>query len=201
MVGIAIPIGSGEVGVTSESTDQPKHDHIQPRIFIVNPGIGHVLNPGHGTQVFQKPIMQTDMMGKLHRPAQVFVTILIFADEREGRPRPDLERTFAAGTAENEFKSQRTDQTGIAPSFENADRGGDIRIDLQGIAREQMGYNAAMNTQMTERFNVSGAMLVKLFGTLDREQSQFDVRAHAVRDACRPPRCRGSWHRTRGINP
>ncbi|TDT18597.1 ATP-binding cassette subfamily B protein [Ilumatobacter fluminis] len=54
---------------------------------------------------------------------------------------------------------------------------------LQDISRDQMQHNAAMNTQMTERFNVSGAMLVKLFGTLDREQSQFDVRAHAVRDA------------------
>jgi ATP-binding cassette subfamily B protein len=39
-----------------------------------------------------------------------------------------------------------------------------------------------MNTQMTERFNVAGAMLVKLFGSLDREQEQFDRRAHAVRD-------------------
>ena len=54
---------------------------------------------------------------------------------------------------------------------------------LQDISREQMQNNAAMNTQMTERFNVSGAMLVKLFGTLDREQRQFDRRAHAVRDA------------------
>ncbi|MCB0968720.1 MAG: ABC transporter ATP-binding protein [Ilumatobacter sp.] len=54
---------------------------------------------------------------------------------------------------------------------------------LQDISREQMQNNAAMNTQMTERFNVSGAMLVKLFGTLDREQGQFDRRAHAVRDA------------------
>ncbi|MAT03677.1 MAG: ABC transporter [Acidimicrobiaceae bacterium] len=54
---------------------------------------------------------------------------------------------------------------------------------LQDISREQMQHNAAMNTQMTERFNVSGAMLVKLFGTLDREQDQFDRRAHAVRDA------------------
>ena len=53
---------------------------------------------------------------------------------------------------------------------------------LQGISRDQMQHNAAMSTQMTERFNVSGAMLVKLFGALDREQSQFDERAHAVRD-------------------
>ncbi len=42
---------------------------------------------------------------------------------------------------------------------------------LQGISREQMAHNAAMNTQMTERFNVSGATLVKLFGSGRREQS------------------------------
>ena len=42
---------------------------------------------------------------------------------------------------------------------------------LQGISREQMAHNAAMNTQMTERFNVSGATLVKLFGSAGREQS------------------------------
>ena len=44
---------------------------------------------------------------------------------------------------------------------------------LQDISREQMQHNAAMNTQMTERFNVSGAMLVKLFGDLDRENTMF----------------------------
>ncbi|MCH9839392.1 ABC transporter ATP-binding protein/permease [bacterium] len=53
---------------------------------------------------------------------------------------------------------------------------------LQGIAREQMGYNAAMNTQMTERFNVSGAMLVKLFGSGQRERNAFERRAAGVRD-------------------
>jgi ATP-binding cassette subfamily B protein len=53
---------------------------------------------------------------------------------------------------------------------------------LQGIAREQMGYNAAMNTQMTERFNVSGATLVKLFGSGAREREAFDRRADGVRD-------------------
>jgi ATP-binding cassette subfamily B protein len=53
---------------------------------------------------------------------------------------------------------------------------------LQGISREQMGHNAAMNTQMTERFNVSGAMLVKLFGSGDRERSSFETRAAGVRD-------------------
>jgi len=54
---------------------------------------------------------------------------------------------------------------------------------LQVISREQMQHNAAMNTQMTERFNVSGAVLVKLFGNLDREQEQFSGRTFAVRDA------------------
>lgn len=53
---------------------------------------------------------------------------------------------------------------------------------LQGISRKQMGYNAAMNTQMTERFNVSGATLVKLFGSAGREQGAFDSRAKGVRD-------------------
>ena len=54
---------------------------------------------------------------------------------------------------------------------------------LQVISREQMQHNAAMNTQMTERFNVSGALLVKLFGSLDRENDTFGSRADAVRDA------------------
>ena len=35
---------------------------------------------------------------------------------------------------------------------------------LQALTREQMGLNAEMSSQMTERFNVSGALLVKLFG-------------------------------------
>jgi ATP-binding cassette subfamily B protein len=54
---------------------------------------------------------------------------------------------------------------------------------LQDISREQMQYNAAMNTQMTERFNVAGASLVKLFGSADRENEVFSRRANAVRDA------------------
>ncbi len=53
---------------------------------------------------------------------------------------------------------------------------------LQDISREQMGYNAAMNTQMTERFNVAGATLVKLFGSSGRERSDFERRAAGVRD-------------------
>ena len=53
---------------------------------------------------------------------------------------------------------------------------------LQGISRDQMGHNAAMNTQMTERFNVAGASLVKLFGSGAREQTGFDRHARGVRD-------------------
>ena len=54
---------------------------------------------------------------------------------------------------------------------------------LQTISRDQMQHNAAMNTQMTERFNVSGAALVKLFGSPERENEVFGSRANAVRDA------------------
>jgi ATP-binding cassette subfamily B protein len=46
-----------------------------------------------------------------------------------------------------------------------------------------MHHNAQMNTQMTERFNVSGAILVKLFGNLHTERDKFSHRAGAVRDA------------------
>src|SRR5437899_9931508 len=39
-----------------------------------------------------------------------------------------------------------------------------------------------MNTTMTERFNVSGALLVKLFGKPDREAAEFSDKAGRVRD-------------------
>lgn len=53
---------------------------------------------------------------------------------------------------------------------------------LQSMTREQMGLNAQMSSQMTERFNVSGALLVKLFGRPDEEASSFSGRALRVRD-------------------
>lgn len=53
---------------------------------------------------------------------------------------------------------------------------------LSDIAREQMDRNAEMNSTMTERFSVSGAQLVKLFGNHDREATTFQHRAAAVRD-------------------
>ncbi|HHW82267.1 MAG TPA: ABC transporter ATP-binding protein [Actinomycetales bacterium] len=52
---------------------------------------------------------------------------------------------------------------------------------LAGLRREAMGYNAEMGSMMTERFNVAGALLVKLFGSPEREHSEFASRAEAVR--------------------
>ena len=57
-----------------------------------------------------------------------------------------------------------------------------VGIRLGGIAREQMELNAEMNTQMSERFNVAGAVVVKLFGRREREVSTFAGRAAGVRD-------------------
>jgi ATP-binding cassette subfamily B protein len=53
---------------------------------------------------------------------------------------------------------------------------------LQALTRESYGLNAQMNTVMTERFNVSGALLVKLFGRPEVEDAEFRARAGRVRD-------------------
>ena len=53
---------------------------------------------------------------------------------------------------------------------------------LQALTREQMGLNADMSAQMTERFNVAGALLVKLFGRPEDEAASFSGRAARVRD-------------------
>ncbi len=53
---------------------------------------------------------------------------------------------------------------------------------LQSITRESFDLNASMNTTMTERFNVSGATLVKLFGRTEDETAGFTDRAGRVRD-------------------
>ena len=53
---------------------------------------------------------------------------------------------------------------------------------LADIARDQMNLNSRLNTQMTERFNVAGATLVKLFGQSDEEHREFAQRASKVRD-------------------
>src|ERR1700741_311497 len=53
---------------------------------------------------------------------------------------------------------------------------------LQRLTRESMQLDAAMGSTMTERFNVAGAMLVKLFGRPEREGDVFEGRAARVRD-------------------
>ena len=54
---------------------------------------------------------------------------------------------------------------------------------LQALTKQQMQVNAQMSTQMTERFNVAGALLVSLFGRPEREHEEFAGRAAQVRDA------------------
>jgi ATP-binding cassette, subfamily B, bacterial len=51
---------------------------------------------------------------------------------------------------------------------------------LQLLSREAMGLNAEMNTVMTERFHVAGALLVKLFGRVDGEVVLFHDKADRV---------------------
>jgi ATP-binding cassette subfamily B protein len=53
---------------------------------------------------------------------------------------------------------------------------------LAGLEREAAGHNAAMGTQMTERFSAPGATLVKLFGRPADESHEFRARAARVRD-------------------
>jgi ATP-binding cassette subfamily B protein len=53
---------------------------------------------------------------------------------------------------------------------------------LQAITRESYNLNAAMNTTMTERFNVAGALLTKLYGRPREEDVAFRDKASRVRD-------------------
>ena len=53
---------------------------------------------------------------------------------------------------------------------------------LAEINRESYNLDAKMNATMTERFNVSGALLVKLFGRPEAEAGRFGERAERVRD-------------------
>ena len=53
---------------------------------------------------------------------------------------------------------------------------------LQAITREKYDLQADMNTRMVERFNVAGALLVKLFGRLEDEDRAFRDQAGRVRD-------------------
>ena len=53
---------------------------------------------------------------------------------------------------------------------------------LASLAHEQMVENADLGTRMTERFNVAGALLVKLFGRPVVEDEEYAARAARVRD-------------------
>jgi len=50
------------------------------------------------------------------------------------------------------------------------------------LTRTRMDGNADMATSMTERFNVGGAMLLKLFGHRETEDERFSQKAAVVRD-------------------
>jgi ATP-binding cassette subfamily B protein len=53
---------------------------------------------------------------------------------------------------------------------------------LQRLSRESMQLNAEMGSTMTERFNVAGAMLAKLYGRPRDESAQFAAKARKVRE-------------------
>ena len=53
---------------------------------------------------------------------------------------------------------------------------------LQRLTRESMQLDAQMGSTMTERFNVAGAMLAKLYGRPAEEPDLFSGRAGRVRD-------------------
>ena len=54
---------------------------------------------------------------------------------------------------------------------------------LAGLSALQMNLNADMGSRMTERFNVAGALLVKLFGSPGIEDAEYAERAAKVRDS------------------
>src|SRR5438445_614238 len=54
---------------------------------------------------------------------------------------------------------------------------------LATLSRQRMAFNADMSSTMTERLNVAGALLVKLFGRPRSEAEEFSQRAAAVRES------------------
>ena len=53
---------------------------------------------------------------------------------------------------------------------------------LQGYTRQSFDLNAQMSATMTERFNVSGALLVSLYGDSKKEKNEFAQKARRVAD-------------------
>lgn len=68
----------------------------------------------------------------------------------------------------------------LLPIFLYAAKGVGAR--LQKLTTEQVELNADMSSQVAERFNVSGALLMKLFGTPKHENEQYSQKAIQVRD-------------------
>ncbi|MGH3855654.1 MAG: ABC transporter ATP-binding protein [Pseudonocardiaceae bacterium] len=68
----------------------------------------------------------------------------------------------------------------LLPMFVIPARGMGAR--MAELRREASTHNAAMTTQMTERFSAPGATLVKLFGRPEAEAAEFGYRASRVRD-------------------
>ena len=66
---------------------------------------------------------------------------------------------------------------------------------LRKVTRQQMEYNAAMNAQMNETLNVSGALLVKIFGREGEEVDRFRQDAERVRDTGIRRALIGRWFR------
>lgn len=54
---------------------------------------------------------------------------------------------------------------------------------LREVARQQLDLNAKMNAVLNELLNISGALLVKLFGRTNREDARFNERAEEVRES------------------
>jgi ABC-type multidrug transport system fused ATPase/permease subunit len=57
-----------------------------------------------------------------------------------------------------------------------------VGVKVGRLEREAADHNAAMTSQMTERFSAAGAVLVKLFGRPAAESAEFALRAGRVRD-------------------
>ncbi|HET8561480.1 MAG TPA: ABC transporter ATP-binding protein, partial [Marmoricola sp.] len=53
---------------------------------------------------------------------------------------------------------------------------------ISGLTRQQMDGNADLGNMMTERFNVGGALLLKLFGRREEEDAKYAEKAGVVRD-------------------
>ena len=69
----------------------------------------------------------------------------------------------------------------VIPGFVLVDRM--LARRLAALSRRRLALNADMSTTMTERFGVSGALLVKLFGRPVAESQDFSERAAKVRDS------------------